>query len=86
MGLGRHALCQGKFHRGENGLFIVVQHEGENIRHIKDNPTPVAKWVRKLMEKKPFRLVSVALANKLARIAWGVLTRKETYQPYTLPA
>ncbi len=31
------------------------------------------------MEKKPFRLVSVALANKLARIAWVVLTRKETY-------
>lgn len=52
------------------------------IRHIKDNPTPLAKWVRKLMEKKPFRLVSVALANKLARIAWVVLTRKETYQPY----
>lgn len=56
------------------------------IRHIKDNPTPLAKWVRKLMEKKPFRLVSVALANKLARIAWVVLTRKETYQPYKLSA
>ena len=56
------------------------------IRHIKDNPTPLANWVRKLMEKKPFRLVSVALANKLARIAWVVLTRKETYQPYKLPA
>jgi transposase len=56
------------------------------IRHIKGNPTPMASWVRKLMEKKPFRLVSVALANKLARIAWAVLTRKETYQPYKLPA
>jgi transposase len=55
-------------------------------RHIKDNPTPLAKWVRKLMEKKPFRLVSVALANKLARIAWVVLTRKEAYQPYKLLA
>jgi transposase len=42
--------------------------------------------VRKLMEKKPFRLVSVALANKLARIAWVVLTRKERYQPYKLAA
>ena len=46
----------------------------------------MASWVRKLMEKKPFRLVSVALANKLARIAWVVLTRKEAYQPYKLPA
>lgn len=52
------------------------------MRHIKDKPTPMADWIRKLSEKKPFRLVSVALANKLARIAWVVLPRKETYRPY----
>jgi transposase len=51
-------------------------------RHVKDKPTPMAEWIRKLSEKKPFRLVSVALANKLARIAWVVLTRKEAYHPY----
>lgn len=56
------------------------------IRHIKDKPTPMADWIRKLIEKKPFRLVSVALANKLARIAWVVLTRKENYRPYELAA
>lgn len=56
------------------------------IRHTKDKPTPMAIWIRKLMEKKPFRLVSVALANKLARIAWVVLTRKEAYRPYELTA
>lgn len=56
------------------------------IRHAKDKLTPMANWIRKLMEKKPFRLVSVALANKLARIAWVVLTRKETYRPYELTA
>ena len=39
-------------------------------------------WVNRLLEKKPFRLVSVALANKLARIAWALLTRGETYRPY----
>lgn len=52
------------------------------IRHTKDKTTPMANWIRKLMEKKPFRVVSVALANKLARIAWVVLTRKEAYRPY----
>lgn len=56
------------------------------MRHVKDKPTPMADWIRKLSEKKPFRLVSVALANKLARIAWVVLTRKETYRPYHLAA
>ena len=52
------------------------------MRHTKDKMTPMANWLRKLMEKKPFRVVSVALANKLARIAWVVLTRKEAYRPY----
>jgi len=52
------------------------------MRHVKDKPTPMADWIRKSSEKKPFRLVSVALANKLARIAWVVLTRKEAYRPY----
>ncbi|MEJ6850842.1 IS110 family transposase, partial [Sinorhizobium fredii] len=41
---------------------------------------------RKLLEKKPFRLVSVALANKLARIAWVVLTRKEAYRAHEMIA
>ena len=54
------------------------------IRHTKDKPTPMASWIRKLMEKKPFRVVSFALANKLARIAWVVLTRKEAYRPYQI--
>lgn len=52
------------------------------MRHVKDKPTSMAGWIRKLSEKKPFRLVSVALANKLARIEWVVLTRKEAYRPY----
>lgn len=52
------------------------------IRHTKDKTTPMANWIRKLLEKKPFRVVSVALANKLDRIAWVVLTRKEAYRPY----
>ena len=52
------------------------------MRHTKDKTTLMANWIRKLMEKKPFRVVSVALANKLARIAWVVLTRKEAYRPY----
>ena len=56
------------------------------IRHIKDKPTPMANWIRKLMEKKPFRLVSVALANKLARIGWVILARKEVYRPHQLAA
>jgi transposase len=36
-------------------------------------------WVAGLLERKPVRLVSVALANKTARVAWAVLARGQTY-------
>jgi hypothetical protein len=33
--------------------------------------------LKKLLDRKSARLASVALANKMARIAWSVLTRGE---------
>jgi transposase len=36
-------------------------------------------WAARLLERKPARLVSVALANKTARIAWAVLARNQSY-------
>jgi len=47
---------------------------------MKDKPTTMANWIRKLLEKKPFRIVFVALANKLARIAWAVLAKGRTFE------
>ena len=40
----------------------------------------VGVWTRGLLERRPVRLVTVALANKIARIAWALMTRKEVYQ------
>ena len=37
-------------------------------------------WVRGLLARRPVRLVTVALANKMARIAWALMTRKEIYR------
>lgn len=45
-------------------------------RDTKSNP-----WVGKLLERKPTRLVTVAMANKTARIVWAVLARGEAYRP-----
>ena len=32
-------------------------------------------WVTRLLERKPFRVVAVAVANKMARVAWALLAR-----------
>jgi error-prone DNA polymerase len=41
----------------------------------------VGAWLRSVLERRPVRLLTVALANKMARIAWAVMTRKEVYRP-----
>jgi len=50
------------------------------IRRAGDNTSATGAWVRTLMERKPARVVTVAMANKTARIAWAVLARGETYR------
>ena len=34
-----------------------------------------------MLERRPVRLATVALANKMARIAWALMTREEVYRP-----
>jgi transposase len=50
------------------------------IRRAGSNSTKTGAWVRSLMERKPARVVTVAMANKTARIAWAVMTRGEAYR------
>jgi transposase len=42
----------------------------------------IGGWLRSILERRPVRLVTVALANKMARIAWAVMTRNEVYRPH----
>jgi error-prone DNA polymerase len=37
-------------------------------------------WTRGLLARRPVRLATVALANKMARIAWALMTREEIYR------
>ena len=37
-------------------------------------------WVIELLARRPAKVVAVALANKMARIAWAVLAKGETYR------
>ena len=43
-------------------------------------------WVRSLLERKPIRAVTVAIAiaNKTARSAWALLAKGESYKAHRL--
>ncbi len=51
------------------------------IRRSRTGDLAAAPWVRSLLERRPPRVVTVAMANKTARIIWAVLTREEVYRP-----
>ena len=43
-------------------------------------------WLASMLERKPRKLVAVALANKTARIVWALSTKKEVYRVHTVAA
>ena len=40
----------------------------------------LADWINALQAKKPKRVAAVALANKLARICWAIMTTGEGFR------
>jgi transposase len=47
--------------------------------HRKRHTDALRTWARKLIGKKPFNLVAVALANKMVPIAFAILRNKTNY-------
>src|ERR1035437_9097177 len=43
-------------------------------------------WLTQLLARRPFKVVAVALANKMARIAWALLAKGGTYRTPQLTA
>jgi transposase len=50
------------------------------IRQAKRRGTTSLPWLANLITSKPTKVAAVALANKMARIAWAVLRQGGTYQ------
>ena len=36
----------------------------------------MTEWLRALLQRKPRKVVAVALANKMARVAWAMMTTR----------
>ena len=49
------------------------------LRHIAARDTALGRWAKGLLSRAHHNVVVVALANKLARIAWAVLRRENTF-------
>ena len=51
------------------------------IQHARPGRPAVSQWLLNLLGRKPRKLAAVALANKMARIVWAMMTSGEAYRP-----
>jgi len=57
------------------------------IRYAKIHGTKHRPWLTALLARRPTKVVAIALANKLARMAWAMMAKGERYkQPVALAA
>ncbi len=61
------------------GATAVIQ----QAKHGRGHPSP---WVVALLKRKPPKLAAVALANKIARIAWKLMATGESYDRARVPS
>lgn len=55
------------------------------LRRAKLNPERYL-WATRLLARRPFKVVAIALANKMARVAWALLAKGGTYRRPRLAA
>lgn len=70
--------------RGDRYVRSQVVHGARSVvRHAKHKTDPLSQWINRLVATRGFNKATVALANKVVRIAWVIIARGEHYQPRT---
>src|SRR5512132_1711075 len=67
--------------RGDGYLRLQLMHGARSlVRVAKGRSGQPWAWINELLARRPFNVVVAAVANKLARIIWAMLSRSEAYR------
>lgn len=82
---------------GKTRLGVITRAGDETLRSLlvvgataviwqarRGNSRSASPWLLALLKRKPPKLAAIALANKIARIAWKLMTTGQSYQPHRL--
>ena len=73
--------------RGDRYMRSLLVHGARSVvRRAGGKQDPRSQWLCRLMERRHKNIVIVALANRMARTAWALLARQETYEGNPVPA
>ncbi|WP_395344265.1 IS110 family transposase [Ningiella sp. W23] len=68
--------------RGDGYLRKLLVHGARAvIRHAHRHNDALSQWLMKLTSTKHVNIVTVALANKTARVAWAIVNNNDSYRP-----
>ncbi len=78
---GGKTVLLGISKRGDRYLRTLLIHGARSVVRYADNKDDrLSRWVVRIKTEKGFNIATVALANKLARIAWAMLYRGTDYR------
>jgi transposase len=77
---GENSRMGGMSKRGNRTLRkLLIDGARSVITAVENKTDPLSIWIQTLLTRRPGAKVVVALANKLARMAWVVLAKQEQY-------
>src|SRR5512144_1068423 len=77
-----------QYHQAGQSLLAMAAGRRRHGRHSLCAPArPKRAWLTRRMARRPAKVAAVALANKIARMAWAIMARGERFtEPRLLPA
>jgi transposase len=81
-GTGGKVRTGGISKRGDAYLRTLLIHGGRNMARFPGK----SEWVTQLLHRRPFNVVAVAIAHKLAKIAWAMAAHGSRYESRGKPA
>jgi len=79
---GGKPLLLGITKRGDTYVRSLLIHGARSVVRCSDNKTDqLSLWIQSIKSRRGTNKAAVALANKLARIAWAMVVKNSDYQP-----
>lgn len=77
---GKHRLGRISRQGNERLRQLLVLGATAVVRQVKPEQGKGSTWLQALVQRRPRKVVAVALANKMARVVWAMMTSGEAYR------